>query len=155
MKKLQEAYNRVKNHPYRIYVRESMGDDYCLRWQKLRDVFEEELKKYFNINSEETKPKSFFYIWMHEFYSSVWHLGYCLNKKYNIKFNSEKELSNNIIVLESYLHYIHQFLLTGIINEFKTYYYGGNVLKGKSRWSTYKLLNKKTLDYSFINEENL
>lgn len=155
-KKLEEAHDKVKNHPFRLDHSDWEGY-YNLLWKldkEFCDILEEKYNKDYSINW------GFF---IHEVRSAISHFqfefreersnGECGRASLSAEEHGEdygktfpEYQKKIVIVLENYIQQIHKFITTrGHFEEFITYYMGGDNCyndiqsNGKSRWSKYKL----------------
>lgn len=159
-KKLEEAHDKVKNHPFRLNHSDWKG--YYLLLKELDKEFCEVLEEKYN--GKDYNSYGFF---LHEVRSAIFYFQFefreeradgecgraCLtSEKHGDKYGKiipeyQKKI---VIILENYISQIHRFItVKGHFEEFITYYMGGeNCYKdiqsnGKSRWNKYKL-NKET-----------
>ena len=170
IQKLKQAHEEVKNHTFRLNKEDWKG--YYLLLKKLdkefSDVLEEKFNKEYSIN---------WWYFIHELRSAIWSFMFEFSEEEKGEYRGrlsikpseaidgkEKEQygkiipkfqSKIIIILENYIQQIHKFIITGIFEEFITYYLGlDNCYEdikadGKSRWNKYKL-NTKTNKFEWV-----
>jgi len=135
MKKLIKIHKQVKNHPFRLNHSKNPKRFHKLMVQ-LQDEFKKQILKYFDGNGlyEGT------WYFMHEMSSAIFNLSFYYVEKYKY---SKKEYGTVtpqliIILIESYIQQVHNFIKTKEFKEFTVCYLGCNKHKD-GRWSKYKL----------------
>ncbi len=159
-KKITEAHDKVKNHPFRL----NHSD-----WKGYYNLLKELDKEFCDILEEEHKGEDYngYGFFLHEIGSAIFHFSFEFSDEGREGIRGRAYLSAEkhgedygkmfheyqkkiVIVLENYIQQIHKFITTrGCFEEFITYYMGGEnsyndtQSDGKSRWNKYKL-NKET-----------
>ncbi len=180
MKKLKQIHEEVKNHPFRLDRTDWKG--YYELLKKLDKEFVNILEEKFKGEKYSNRDWGFF---IHELRSAIFHFNFEFNEdKYKgehgrVNLKPELEITERnekererykkerygkiipkyqkkiIIILENYIQQIHKFIITGIFEEYITYYMGGdNCMEdiqsnGKSRWNKYKV-NEKTNKFEWV-----
>lgn len=159
-KKLEEAHDKVKNHPFRLDHSDWKGYYFLLKEldKEFFNILDDKYNKDYHIN---------YGFFLHEISSAIFHFSFEFADegregiRGRASLSAEKHGENYgktfpeyqkkiIIVLENYIQQIHRFIITrGHFEEFITYYMGGEDCyndiqsNGKIRWNKYKL-NKET-----------
>ncbi len=160
MEKLEEAHNKVKNHPFRLDHSDWKG--YYLLLKELD-------KEFCEILEEKYKDKEYnnYGFFIHEIRSAIFHFQFEFREERGGGECGRASLSNEkngdnygrifpeyqkkiVIVLENYIQQIHKFIIArGNFEEFITYSMGGKNCyndiqsNGKSRWNKYKFNKEK------------
>ena len=120
---LIEAYNKVKNHTFRV-DREGSIIEYGDVWIKLGDVFYDVLsKEYF----KEKEPKHLMRIIAHELAGLGCHFrgyGFTIQLGRKSMKDLNEIISRDMIIGERYLNQIHTFIDTNVFVEWDWYYFG-------------------------------
>jgi len=166
--KLEEAHDKVKNHPFRLDHSDWKG--YYLLLKELDkefcDILEEKYDKDYSINW------GFF---IHEIRSAIFHFQFEFADEGREGMRGRASLSAEkhgekygkivpeyqkqvVIILENYIQQIHRFIITrGYFEEFIIYSMGGEdcyndiYSDGKSRWNKYKF-NKEENKFEWAEE---
>lgn len=116
MELLIQLHERVKEHPYRLDGEKQFRDDYRDLLYDISHIAYCEIKKYCDKNNIKNGIGMF-----HDFNGSIMCLG---SLNYNLH-------------VERCLMVIHNFIKTGVFNEYWTYYTGCNIEKGMNRVRRY------------------
>lgn len=139
VERLREAYEFVKNHPYRI---DKIGNPkpYGDAIIELGEAFYIHMDK---VHFNGKLPKDFGWHIIHDFNSIGYHFraygqGIMMGKRSKEYYKTK--ISHDMRVVEKYLNQIHAYLDTGVFVEFDVYYPGSNPYPG---WCRYKYDDKK------------